>query len=304
MTIQQCEYILEVYRSGSISGAAAKLFMAQSNLSNAIRSLEQELGFPIFVRSSHGVTPTEKGLAVLSQAGHISEACEKIAAIGGHTSSQSVRISGTMYTPVCDAYVQLCTEYQNEPSINFSYIVDLSIEEAIDRVYLSILDMAVFLQGPRENDALLRTCTQKGLHISKIAQIPIVLRIGPNHPLYKKPEILLSDFDNYTFIDYNNHIYSEFSKLAEILKISLDRTVYCPDRSTKNELISHSSMYGVGCRLTEASNERYRFRNIPLGDLHYNLYCIEQNPEHTSPAARRYIEIVNEMLKNISDEPV
>ena len=47
MTIQQLQYILEVHRTGSISKAANNLYLAQPNLSNAIRSLEQELGFPV-----------------------------------------------------------------------------------------------------------------------------------------------------------------------------------------------------------------------------------------------------------------
>ena len=58
MTIQQVQYILEVSQTGSISRAASNLFLAQSNLSSAIRSLEQELGFPIFTRSNRGIQPT------------------------------------------------------------------------------------------------------------------------------------------------------------------------------------------------------------------------------------------------------
>ena len=44
MTIQQLQYALAVYRAGSISAAAASLFIAQPNLSGVIRSLEEELG--------------------------------------------------------------------------------------------------------------------------------------------------------------------------------------------------------------------------------------------------------------------
>ena len=55
------KYILEVERSGSISQAAQNLFMAQPNLSKAIKDLEGEIGYPIFNRNSSGVTVTEKG---------------------------------------------------------------------------------------------------------------------------------------------------------------------------------------------------------------------------------------------------
>ena len=42
-------YALEVERAGSISQAAQNLYMAQPNLSKAIKDLETELGYTIFV---------------------------------------------------------------------------------------------------------------------------------------------------------------------------------------------------------------------------------------------------------------
>ena len=58
MTFQQLQYLLEVSRTGSISGAAKNLFLAQSSVSASISNLEEELGFPIFIRSKKGVIPT------------------------------------------------------------------------------------------------------------------------------------------------------------------------------------------------------------------------------------------------------
>ena len=78
MTIQQLQYILEVHRTGSISKAANNLYLAQPNLSNAIRSLEQELGFPVFIRSNKGIRPTEQGFLVLEEAGQMLESYERM----------------------------------------------------------------------------------------------------------------------------------------------------------------------------------------------------------------------------------
>ena len=46
------KYAVEVERTGSISQAAENLFMAQPNLSKAIRELEDTLGITIFKRTS------------------------------------------------------------------------------------------------------------------------------------------------------------------------------------------------------------------------------------------------------------
>ena len=56
MNIQQLQYALAVYRAGSISGAAASLYIAQPNLSSIIRSLEEELGYPTTVVATGGMS--------------------------------------------------------------------------------------------------------------------------------------------------------------------------------------------------------------------------------------------------------
>ena len=74
MTIQQLMFFEEACRSGSLSRAAGKLFISQQGLSAAISSLEKELGCPLLVRGPKGVTPTEDGRFLLSQADVILEA--------------------------------------------------------------------------------------------------------------------------------------------------------------------------------------------------------------------------------------
>lgn len=136
MTIQQVQYILEVSQTGSISRAASNLFLAQSNLSSAIRSLEQELGFPIFTRSNRGIQPTEQGLLVLEQAGYMWECYQKMRQASAIQTTAHIRIGGAPYTPVCEAYNRLCEAYQDHERLDFSYVT-LPTEEMIEKLYLS-----------------------------------------------------------------------------------------------------------------------------------------------------------------------
>ncbi|MBE7042287.1 MAG: LysR family transcriptional regulator [Ruminococcaceae bacterium] len=43
MTIQQCKYVLEILKMGSFNEAAKTLYIAQSSLSAAVKSLESEI---------------------------------------------------------------------------------------------------------------------------------------------------------------------------------------------------------------------------------------------------------------------
>lgn len=71
MNTQLFKYALEIDRTRSITQAAENLFMGQPNLSRAIKELEDSLGFEIFVRTSKGVAPTEKGNEFLMYAKNI-----------------------------------------------------------------------------------------------------------------------------------------------------------------------------------------------------------------------------------------
>lgn len=61
MTIAQVLYMLEAARCQNISQAAGNLFISQSALSQQLRRLEQELGYPLYTRSVHGLRLTAEG---------------------------------------------------------------------------------------------------------------------------------------------------------------------------------------------------------------------------------------------------
>jgi len=51
---------LEIYRGGSLTSAAARRGLTQPAVSGQLAKLEKELGAPLFVRGSRGVTPTPR----------------------------------------------------------------------------------------------------------------------------------------------------------------------------------------------------------------------------------------------------
>ena len=55
MKIEYCLYILDVVETGSIRKAAEKRFITQQGLSQAIKSVERELGIEIFNRSGNRI---------------------------------------------------------------------------------------------------------------------------------------------------------------------------------------------------------------------------------------------------------
>ncbi len=65
------KYAVEIEKTRSITQAAENLYMAQPNLSKAIKELENSLGITIFRRTSKGVIPTDQGMKFLACAKQI-----------------------------------------------------------------------------------------------------------------------------------------------------------------------------------------------------------------------------------------
>lgn len=73
MTIQQVLYVLEIASRSSVSQAAQKLYLSQSALSQQLRRLEEELGYPLFARTANGLQLTPDGRRFCEQAGPVAE---------------------------------------------------------------------------------------------------------------------------------------------------------------------------------------------------------------------------------------
>ena len=87
------KYVAEVAKTGSITQAAENLYMAQPNLSKAIKELEETLGIAIFRRTSKGVVLTEKGEEFLVYAKRVLTQIGKMEALSDHRGLSRNRFS-------------------------------------------------------------------------------------------------------------------------------------------------------------------------------------------------------------------
>jgi DNA-binding transcriptional LysR family regulator len=68
---RQIRYALSVAKERSFTKAATRLNISQSAVSEQVRLLEDEIGFPLFRRVSRGVEVTERGRTFLYEAGRV-----------------------------------------------------------------------------------------------------------------------------------------------------------------------------------------------------------------------------------------
>lgn len=86
------KYAVEIEKTRSITQAAENLYMAQPNLSKAIKELESSLGIVIFRRTSKGVIPTEQGMKFLHCAKQILMQIDSMESIASPNKHEKHRI--------------------------------------------------------------------------------------------------------------------------------------------------------------------------------------------------------------------
>ena len=84
MTMQQVIYALEVASALSMSRAAERLYVSQPALSQQVKRLEEELGYPLFLRTAHGIRLTAEGETFCTEAAPVAALwqtlCKKVKA--------------------------------------------------------------------------------------------------------------------------------------------------------------------------------------------------------------------------------
>lgn len=116
------KYAVEVEKTRSITKAAEQLFMAQPNLSKAIRELEESMGFSIFERTSKGVFPTKRGVRFLEYAKNILNQLDRMEELSrpDHLDVQQFNISMPRGSYISDAITKFVSELDLQTSIDIN----------------------------------------------------------------------------------------------------------------------------------------------------------------------------------------
>ena len=306
MTIQQLQYILEVNRVGTITQAAKNLFVSHSSVSNAIRALEEELGFPVFDRSWQGAVPTRQGAKVLEHARLICEHQKLILQTG--QAQRSVCIETGVWSPLAYVFAQLADQCRDEElslcQQHKTTVINGEGKAPAERVadFESDLLVDVLHVGNPQIAALGRFAFQKKLICKHRALLPGVIRIGPKHPLYHTENLTLKDFEQDTFIDTPKALVANSKMFGWKLGFQPYRVLRAADAATRNELVAAGLGFAMGAQYPRVIDERCGFRCIPVPDLTYRVISLTNALSPDIAAVQQYLQLLDDLLKDIRIE--
>ncbi|KJK02770.1 LysR family transcriptional regulator [Pseudomonas sp. 21] len=146
---------LAVLRSGSLSGAARLLNIAQSTARRRLESLESALGISLFTRTSTGLTPTDSARQLIHHVESMdiaAQAFNRMASSETDVSHGTVRVTSSDLLGV-EVLPRLLHEFRHDyPGLN----LQLSINDQMEDLARQESDIAVRLVRPSEAGIVVR----------------------------------------------------------------------------------------------------------------------------------------------------
>lgn len=193
MELHQLRYFVSVAREGSVTRAAASLFLAQPTLSIQIRKLEQEVGAKLFERLSRRVVLTAAGEALLEHAeralAEVARGRERVAEV---TRGLAGRVSvGVLPSVGAHVLPAVLAGFRAEHPAVVVRMVEHDVPRDFERLVQSgELDVAVTRMP----------ATLAGLGSRTIVHDPFVALVPPRHSLAGRVGVALRELADEAFV--------------------------------------------------------------------------------------------------------
>ena len=237
------KYALEVERAGSITQAAQNLYMAQPNLSKAIKDLEEELGYAIFSRTSSGIKVTEKGDEFLYHARKMMEQLAEMQKISerDNESNRKFKISIPRGSYIANGFTAFVSELEMNQGIDIT-INETNALKTISNVTDCGYNMGIIRYQKSDEDYFKTSLKNNRLEYETIWEFEYVLVMSIKHPLAHKPVITEEDLQDYVKITHGDidvpHTKNA-GNTASFGKTSEAKTIYVYERGSQFDLLAN-----------------------------------------------------------------
>ncbi|MEM8828302.1 MAG: LysR family transcriptional regulator [Cyanobacteria bacterium P01_G01_bin.19] len=198
MRIEQLQAFIAITETGNFGQAAKKCGVTQSTISRQIQSLEQDLGLPLFHRSTH-TKLTVGGEKLLPRAQKICQEWEKASKeCADLILGKQPELCVAAIHSVCAHYIppilqQFCLDY---PNVQLR-VTALGSDRALKVLRDGLIDIAIVM-----NNRFLTASAEVELTVLYEEQVDVLM--AANHPLSKFEKVTLSQLIKYPQIVFKD----------------------------------------------------------------------------------------------------
>ena len=297
MDLSQLEIFLTIAQEKSFSRAAEKLLRTQPAISIALKRLEEELGEPLFDRSSKSGTLTEAGRILHSYAQRMinlrDEAVDAISELRGMYRGR-LTIGANESTSLYLLPPLLLKYREHHPKIKIEVFRNIS-ERMPNEVLERNLDFGFLSFDPQH----------PSLQSFEVFRDELVLVVSPRHKLAKKKNVMVKELGDESFIAHNvktparARILELFAQNRTPLNISIELATL----ETIKEFVMLNTGIAILPRLAVRDTlQSGKLVEVPVKGMKIEktLRIIYRREQTLSHAARSFLQMVKEIRPEIN----
>lgn len=203
-----------------MSKAAAKLFTTQPNVSRVIKLFEQELGSPLFKRTSKGLKLTAYGKSIYSYAKNILKNVNLITDTNSISSNNNFSVATYPSNIMSWLLVEL---YQKNPDMILSHQQG-TVEEITTQVSQGFSELGILYVSQNQLKAFRHIISHKKLKFIEIEKREACIYVGHNNPLYNKTSISFEELLKLKFVRGLNDFFlwnTNWNKLMLVASLQI-----------------------------------------------------------------------------------
>lgn len=292
MTLTQLRYVVAVAEAGSISAAAARLFISQPSLSKSVGELEAEMGVRIFERSARGVRETEEGTRFLSYARQVVEQADLLESqyLHGTPPRRVFAVSSQHYAFVVNAFVELVRELGRE-KYEFS-LREGTTAGIIDDVRTQRSELGVIYRSHFNREVIAGAVSRAELKFEPLFTARPHVFVSRRSPLAGRESVTLEDLAPFPRLTYdqgaqNSFFFSEEPHPTE----AVDKQIVVTDRATLFNLLIGLDGYTISSGILSSDLNGDDIVAVPLeSDEEMEVGYLHLAGRPLSVVAGRYVE--------------
>lgn len=295
MTLNQLNYIIALSKENSISDAAKKLYISQPSLTAALKSLEEEIGFDIFLRTKTGISLTVKGSEFLGYAKSVVEQYSILESkfISGDKVKHKFHVSMQHYSFAVDAFVKVVQQYGMD-EYEFE-IHETKTHEVIENVRNQKSEIGVIYINDFNKVVLGKIFSEAGLQFTPLFDCGIYVYMSRKNPLATKKELTLEDLDDYPCLAFAQGEHNSFYFSEEVLSTyEYKRLIRANDRATMLNLMVGLNGYTMCSGIINEDLNGTDYCAIKLKtDTKMTIGYISRKNSVMSEMGQKYIEMLS-----------
>ncbi|WP_352402704.1 LysR family transcriptional regulator [Pyramidobacter sp.] len=310
---QVLEYVYEVYKSGSLSKAAEKLYITQPALSMAIKKIESSIGMTLFDRKVRPFQLTEAGWLYINAITRIkkieAELTQRIGDINDLPTGH-VRIGGSHYInsyilpPVLSRYSQLYPGIALELVEHSSAVLAKMLEErAVDLTFsCNELFMEDFERYPMFSDRILLAVPRAHPFNRRYRAFALPPRgVMSGHHLHGDcPALPAERCGELEFISLmpGNNLHDRMLQIFAAVGVKPRLKIELSQLATTYHLAAGGFAAAfVSDRMVTAAATPLCFYRLDSPLATRQFYALLPSRDYTAKAVRRFIQLVGEVLR-------